>query len=202
MLEGFAQLPTALQRRLLKGFAERQGLTLDFEHVETLRGCALGEPPKVELPGGRIAVNKETLLAFCLPERPSPNSYRYALPIPGEVYIPELRLTLRALSVRSEFAQEAPPGQLLSLDLLAPELVVRNWSPGDRFWPAHSRSEEKLKRLFAEKRIAATERVSWPVVLSGDDIVWVRGFPVAQTHRWTGAGAATRIEAVPLGTNE
>ena len=139
---------------------------------------------------------------MCLPEQSSSNAYHYAFPIPGEVHVPELRLTLRAHLVSTEFAQEAPPGELLSLDLVGPELVIRNWSPGDRFWPAHSRSEEKLKRLFAEKRIAATERLSWPVVLSGDEIVWVRGFPVAQTHRWTGAGAATRIEAVPLRTNE
>jgi tRNA(Ile)-lysidine synthase len=197
MLDGFAELPTAFQRRLLKTFAERQGLTLDFEHVETLRICALGERSKAELPGGRIATNKGMALNLCVPERQSSDAYRYTLPVPGQVYIPELQLTLRAHLVTAELAHDGPPGEFLSLDLVGPELVVRNWSHGDRFWPAHSRSGEKLKRLFAEKRVPAAERPSWPVVLSDTQIVWVRGFPAAQTHRWTGTGAAVRIEAVP-----
>jgi tRNA(Ile)-lysidine synthase len=196
MLEGFAQLPMALQRRLLKGFAERQGLTLDFEHVESLRSCALGEHSRAELPGGRIAVNQGAVLALCMPERRIPNAYRYILPIPGQVRVPELGLTLRTLVVRSEFAQEASPGELLSAELIGPELVVRNWCPGDRFWPAHSRSEEKLKRLFAEKRIPAGERPSWLVLLSGEEIVWVRGFPVASEYKWGGKGDAVLIDQV------
>ena len=60
MLEGFAQLPTCLAAPAFKGFAERQGLTLDFEHVESLRGCALGERAQTELPGGDIVVKKGT----------------------------------------------------------------------------------------------------------------------------------------------
>jgi tRNA(Ile)-lysidine synthase len=196
MLAGFAQLPLALQRRLLKGFAERQGLTLDFEHVESLRSCALGERSKAELLGCRVAVNQGGVLTLRMPERRIPNAYRYILAIPGEVHVPELGLTLRALVVRSEFAQEAPPGELLSSELVGSELVVRNWCPGDRFRPIHSRSEEKLKRLFAEKRIRAEERPSWPVVLSGEEIVWVRGFPVANEYQWRGKGDGVLIEVV------
>ena len=55
LLNGFAELPLALQRRVLKRFAEAQGAALDFAHVEKLRRCALGELRKAELPGDRIA---------------------------------------------------------------------------------------------------------------------------------------------------
>ena len=66
--------------------------------------------------------------------------YEYTLPIPGEVYIAEVGLTLRAVIVREAFAQErSEPDNLLSADLLGPELTVRNWRPGDRFWPVHTR---------------------------------------------------------------
>ena len=55
LLAGFADLPVALQRRVLKRFGEAQGAALDFAHVEKLRRCALGELRKAELPGDRIA---------------------------------------------------------------------------------------------------------------------------------------------------
>jgi len=55
ILEGFAALPIALQRRVLKSFGESSGPALDFEHVEKLRRCALGKRRKAELPGERIA---------------------------------------------------------------------------------------------------------------------------------------------------
>jgi tRNA(Ile)-lysidine synthase len=73
-------------------------------------------------------------------------------------------------------------------------LTVRNWRPGDRFWPVHTGSDEKLKRLFAEKHIPAEQRRNWPVALSGEQIVWVRGFPVARGFAWNGSGDAVRIQ--------
>jgi tRNA(Ile)-lysidine synthetase-like protein len=61
---------------------------------------------------------------------------------------------------------------------------VRNWRAGDRFWPAHTKSPKKIKELLAERHLAQPERTLWPVVLCGDQIVWVRGFP---THAKLGA---------------
>jgi tRNA(Ile)-lysidine synthase len=46
-----ADLPLALQRRLLRAFAERQGVRLDFEHLERMRIFAVaGRAGKCELP--------------------------------------------------------------------------------------------------------------------------------------------------------
>ena len=194
---GFPHLPLALQRRLLKRFAEEKGLTLDFEHVDQLRRCALGEFMRTELPGGRLAVNAKGSLELksCTPTAAA--DYEASLPIPGEARLPELGLTVRATVVPEAFGRELATAELLSYDLLGPELTIRNWRPGDRFRPAHSRSEEKLKRLFGEKNIPAEQRTAWPIALRGDDIVWVRGFPVAAAYRWQGQGPAVKIETIP-----
>ena len=46
-----SDLPVALQRRLLRAFAERQGVRLDFEHLERMRIFAIaGRAGKCELP--------------------------------------------------------------------------------------------------------------------------------------------------------
>ncbi len=196
-LDAFAQLPTAVQRRLLKRFTELQGLTLDFEQVENLRRCALGETATAELPGA-VALRIGGSLQVSPPrqEHTAVSNYEYVLPVPGQVRIHELGLTLRALTIPEQFVREAADDCLLRAAALAPHLIVRNWRPGDRFRPAHRRSAEKLKRLFAEKHIPTDQRPSWPVVLSSEEIVWVRDFPMAHEYVWKGQGPAVKIEAV------
>ena len=54
-LGNFHALPLALQRRLLRRFAETADVTLDFAHVEKLLGCALGKQTRAELPRGWLA---------------------------------------------------------------------------------------------------------------------------------------------------
>jgi len=197
LIEDFARLPVALQRRLLKRFAEEREVTLDFEQVEKLRRVALGEVTQTELPGGLIAVNAKQWLELRTCSQASATEYDVVLPIPGEVVVVELGLTLKATIVPKEFGHEVAPGELLSRDLVGTELTIRNWRPGDRFWPSHRGSEEKLKRLFAEKKILADERPTWPVGLCQNNLVWVRGFPIAKTHCWSGTGDGVRIETVP-----
>ena len=71
-------------------------------------------------------------------------------------------------------------------------LRVRNWRPGDRFWPAHTKSPKKIKELLQERHVAQPERRLWPVVVSGEEIVWMRGFPVASQVSGE-AGARSRF---------
>lgn len=196
---GFSALPLALQRRLLRRFAEVNGLALDFEHLQRVLHCATGKRSKAELPGGWQAERKPELLELRPPQpkaEPEAAGYECLLIIPGEVHVDQLGLTIRALLITEDFAREMPWGSLLSGDLVGPELTVRNWRPGDRFCPPGRGSEEKLKRLFAEQHIPAAQRPSWPVALKGNEIVWVRGFPVARRYCWRESGSAVNIEAM------
>jgi tRNA(Ile)-lysidine synthase len=56
-------------------------------------------------------------------------------------------------------------------------LSVRTWRAGDRIVPSGQRNGEarRVKRLLREAGIEAGIRPGWPVVLSGDEIVWVPG---------------------------
>ena len=108
------------------------------------------------------------------------------MPVPGEIRIAELGVTVRALTIAEDQARAATGSSLLSAALIGPELTVRNWRPGDRFWPAHSRSPEK--------HVPAEQRRRWPMLLHDAEIVWVRGFPVARNYEWKGADQAVSIE--------
>ena len=54
-------------------------------------------------------------------------------------------------------------------------LAVRLWQPGDRMIPLGSTSPRRVKALLRDAGIDAGRRAGWPVVLSGDEIVWVPG---------------------------
>jgi tRNA(Ile)-lysidine synthase len=56
-------------------------------------------------------------------------------------------------------------------------LHVRAWKAGDRIVPAGEPRGDarRVKRLLREAGIEAGIRTGWPVVLSGDEIVWVPG---------------------------
>jgi len=193
-LAGFAQLPVALQRRMLKRFAELHRMTLDFEHIEELRRCAVGKLKRTELLRGVVVVRTKEHLELRSPSSQAAAAYEIVLPVPGEVRLAELGLTVRVTIVSEEQARELPQTELLERNLIGPALVLRNWRPGDRFWPEHRRSEEKLKRWFAEKHIPTELRSTWPVAFHQDKIVWVRGFPVAKAYRWKGESNAVRIQ--------
>jgi len=104
--------------------------------------------------------------------------YEYPLPVPGRVKVPETATIFEAEAVlMGNSSASHNPDHLLDTSALAKELRVRNWRPGDRFWPAHTKSPKKIKELLQELHIAQPERKLWPVVVSSDEIVWLRGFP-------------------------
>ena len=200
---GFLSQETAVQRRTLKHFLEWHGITVDFHHVEAVRLCALGSASTANLPGGWQARREGDWLELLAPtsafeKQESTHPWQYSLPVPGKCDVPEAAITLEAVLVPPPFAALEPPGSLLLAGEVGPELVVRNWRPGDRFHPSHSASEEKLKRLFSKKRVPSAERSHWPVALAGPKIVWVHKFPVAHDFAWTpGSGDAVRIDVTP-----
>jgi tRNA(Ile)-lysidine synthase len=198
-LMGFASMQLALQRRLLKRFLELEGMAFTFRHIERVRQCALGKSPSCKLPGGWMACaeGEHLVLHESATAGESDAGYEVGLTIATEVLVREM--LIRAVPVAAQFAAEEAPGTLLRADALqGVGLTLRNWRPGDRYHPAYSGSEEKLKRLFSEQRIPAEERPSWPLVVSGTEIVWVRGLPVAESYCWRpGDGDAVKIECVP-----
>jgi tRNA(Ile)-lysidine synthase len=194
--------PLAVQRRAIRGIADHGEFALEFKHVEQILHLAAEEnagSKQLELPQGWSVSREEDVLRFASAQASSSvesegHGYEYRLPVPGRVAVSEAR-TIFYASVAAPDAVHAD--DLLELDLLQKELTVRNWRAGDRFWPVHRKEPKKVKELLQEQQVTGGRRKSWPLVLSGDEIVWVRGFAVANRFRWqAGAGAAVQIREV------
>jgi tRNA(Ile)-lysidine synthase len=113
--------------------------------------------------------------------------------------VPEAGIVVEAVPVRLRTNPAGyNPDQLLDPSLLSAELTVRNWRPGDRFWPAHTKSSKKIKELLQERHITGNARRVWPVVAKGSEIIWVRGFPAPAAMRAKDSGEAILIRDMPL----
>lgn len=192
----------ALQRRLLRLAAERIGIALDFHHVEQVLGLLKSERgSEIELPNGWKARHEgaELLTLSRNPEKLTQLGYDYELPIPGEARIETLGTLVRVTTVPYlEARRMYNPASLLDASLLRAPLRLRNWRPGDRLHPLHRGSEEKLKRLFQERRIAAERRPTWPVLTSGNAVVWAKDFAVSTEF----AAHEGTVEAVLIEVSE
>jgi tRNA(Ile)-lysidine synthase len=200
--------PKAVQRRVLKAIGEQAGIPLEFKHIEEILRFAAEEGPDgkvLSLPLGWEMVREREAIEFVKPDRTSegPSDYEYSLPVPGRVYVPELAATIEVLRVTPESRDaEYNPQQLLRAQLLPQQLKLRNWRAGDKFWPAHTKSPKKVKELLQERHLREPERRLWPVVLSGEEIVWVRGFPVPAKVRAGDHEDATLIREVNVGMED
>jgi tRNA(Ile)-lysidine synthetase-like protein len=138
------------------------------------------------MPGGWMACFSLRELQFSQNTHDATGNYSYWLPIPGEIMVPELGCSIRAqvISTGKQKVSGYNSASLLNPSLLAPELKIRNWRAGDRFFPAHSHSPRKVKELLQPSRLgrqfSPAERRVWPVIESAGQIVWMRGFPVPQ----------------------
>lgn len=109
---------------------------------------------------------------------PAPD-YDYVLAIPGAVNIPELAACIEARVMDVSSVPERQRGQLLDLSRMTKEIRIRNWRPGDRFWPAHTAAPKKVKELLSQRHAAGPDKKLWPVaVAEGCGLVWIRGFAV------------------------
>jgi tRNA(Ile)-lysidine synthase len=200
----FLAEPIAVQRRLVKAVAEEAGIPLEFKHVEEiLRFAAESEATGKELalPLGWKLLPESAELVFLAPnqrEQSLPKDYEYSLPVPGSVAVGELGSEFEAQIVDYAGKAGSDLDGVLDPESLAKSLTIRNWRAGDRFWPAHTKVPRKIKELLTDLHVPKRARASWPVVASGEEIVWVRGLPVSAKHRATRKQRALLIRETPF----
>jgi len=175
----------AVQRRIVRAIAAQGGFALDAQHVEEILRLASKRESagkELALPGGWKLSYGEEALEFVAPEttftRAGVGDYELHLTVPGEVTVPETGSRLQAVQVESaRLPADCDSDHLFDPIFLTGELTVRNWRPGDRYWPAHAKGPKKIKELLQDRHVPQAHRSLWPVVLSGTEVIWVRGFP-------------------------
>lgn len=81
----------------------------------------------------------------------------------------------------------------------AHQLAIRAWVPGDRMAPLGGIGRRKVRRLLMEARIPFRERRTYPLLVLGDEILWIPGVCRSAVAVPDPGARALRLEAIPGG---
>ena len=113
-------------------------------------------------------------------------AYEYALNAPGSYEIEEAALKI-SLKHSQGFSKEncgsigtlPLTGYVRSNDSKKP-LTLRSWQEGDRIKPLGFKGSKKIQDIFVDQKIPRSIRKRWPVLVQGDEVLWLPGYRVAE----------------------
>ena len=207
--EELSELPRAVQRRLVRRavFRVKGNLReINLFHIEALLSLAAQREGhgRFQAPGLDVFRSFEWL-RFAEPRTESrwERDYCVELRWPGFAAIPgQSGIVCIEVAENAEYSpsaegyntegRESIPS-LIDADRFSGPLELRNWHPGDQFQRL-GHSIEKIKTLFQFARIPIWDRQGWPVITSGEKIVWTRKFGVSSEYAPTqGARLILRV---------
>jgi len=167
-----------LRRVLRRAVDAAKGLRgMEFIHIEGIIDLIKQgrQGDRIYLPRGlRVIKNYSTLVITSeIPLRLG----TFTLNVPGEVVLKESRAVIKASVVdKVESYGDGKTMAVFDADKTGTVLTVRSREHGDFFYPIGFGKRKKLQDYFVDEKVPRDERDSIPIVVSGNDIVWVAGF--------------------------
>jgi len=178
-----------LRRALRRAIDETKGLRgISFVHIEDIiELIKMGRAgDRLYLPHGMRAIKAYS--TFTLTSKPPVRLSTYSLEVPGETVLKEAGILLHASILENQeietkdFRTSAPDFHpattqvLFDVDKLNFPLIVRPRKEGDFFYPHGFGKKKKLQDFFVDEKVPRDERDAIPLIVSGEDIVWVAGY--------------------------
>jgi tRNA(Ile)-lysidine synthase len=194
--EGFDALPQAYKRRMIRKAVDLAGAgsggLSSVQVTDVIDFMAAAQTGRtMRMPYGLII--ERDYEKFVIRLEAAAEGFNHALKISGVTLIPEL-----GMEVETRVFDEIPAETsiknyrwqaLFDYDKIGPLLKMRNRQPGDWFCPVGMGGKsKKLQDYFVDEKISRRERDTVPIILSGNDILWVVGFRTDNRFlpgRWT-----------------
>src|SRR5207248_4025113 len=117
--------------------------------------------------------------------RHGPSPCPVPLPLDGRpVVFGPWRVRAQPVAARGDAGPEVAH---VDADRLAGPLWVRARRPGDRFQPLGMRTAKRLQDFLVDARVPRSARASLPLVVCGEEIVWVAGVRLDERFKVTAA---------------
>jgi len=182
----FLRYNVVVQRRVL--YRLFSGIVSLYQ-IETIRNLARksSQGKRIYL-GNRFSVRKEGdfLIFSSSPERKL-KEFNYPIRVPGKNEIDGLNLTLNTRIVDFRPVSDGNVNIVyFDIDKIdSRKLIMRNRREGDRFKPFGLRGTKKLSDFFIDRKIPRRLRDRVPLLVDGNDILWVVGIRRADKARIT-----------------
>jgi tRNA(Ile)-lysidine synthase len=159
-----------------------------FRDIESVR--CLAERKKATLPG-KLLLGRNKGRISVMPRAVPTTHYEHEWNGKEDLSIPEIGLSFSG-KVVNKGKTGLPPYDndlraLLDAGKLEFPLLVRSRREGDRYRPLGAPGRKKLKEVMRARGIPEEERNRLPVFVSGGEIVWAPGLPVAEDYKVTPA---------------
>jgi tRNA(Ile)-lysidine synthase len=190
--ESFANLPVAVQRKILQRQLMKLGVAADFELIERLRKS----PGKNVSVSAGLAVARDAAGKIELFDASEPFEKKY-----NEI---ELKLKLSGRAGRANFggrkfnfvlkksngsrgrSPHQPGTEFFDADMIGDEIFLRHWRAGDRFRPMGMKSPVKLQDLFVNAKIPRAQRRDLVLAATAaGEIFWVENLRIGDRFKLT-----------------
>jgi tRNA(Ile)-lysidine synthase len=114
--------------------------------------------------------------------------FEVELTSPGRTFIEEIgKEVVIEEADRDEFKNYSGPPSTALMDYgcLQFPLKMRNFRPGDRFYPLGMKGSQKLKDFFIDHKVPKFERPKVPLLISGEMIAWIAGYRIDERVKVT-----------------
>ena len=202
-LTGFRELPLSIQRYLLRRAVAYHlpGLRdVDFDCIERGIGflCGPKSHGQVDLVAGLRIIKDGGLFWLTTWQADLPGTEFPAINLSAEflITIPSthslnnnwvLQITSAPdpeLAIQQSLANMDPFQAWLDVDGLKHPMVVRSRRAGERFQPLGMNGRSmKVSDLMINLKLPKRARITWPLVCSGEDILWIPGYRLSHQVR-------------------
>jgi tRNA(Ile)-lysidine synthase len=186
-----------LRRALRRVIEETRGLRgIGLEHIEEIIGLIREgkSGDRIYLPGGFRAIKGYATIEIT--SREPVRLGEYELKVPGETVIKEAGIVL--VATEEEEADDFGNGKTAAVferERLCLPLRIRPRREGDWFHPFGMGGRKKIHDFFVDEKIPRDMRDAVPLLLSGEDIIWVVGYRTDERYRVReGSKGVLRIE--------
>jgi tRNA(Ile)-lysidine synthase len=162
-----------------------------------------GPSRTVQLPGPWCVRRHYGVLVFARRRSAPPPFVSTSQDIPAVLAIAELGVSLRFETVpiadcRAVLDNADTLTAYIAVDKAVGPVTVRQWQPGDVFYPLGAPGSKKLKDVFSDLKIPPLERRHVPVLLFAERIAWVCGLRLDERFKvLPGASAALKVTLQP-----
>lgn len=184
----FLDLSLGLKRRVLRhAIHSIQGdlANIEEKHIHNMiQLISQGKTGKeIHLTNGWIAKNNYDFFEISQPSEKYAN-YEFELEIGKKQSFGTFEIeTFVEDKIKIDFYTKDIFLKFFDYDRIKSSLKVRNRRPGDRIVPLGMKGSKKIKDLFIDEKVASDKRSQIPLIVCGDEIVWVVGYRIGDRFK-------------------